>query len=93
VANVLVVLSDGEDNSSRNSLKQTIRDADEVLIELFSGGETLFPEWADVARPRIRPTAQHHPQPIPDGLPTADFVPDGSYRSIRIIPEQHKERL
>lgn len=36
VANVLVVLSDGEDNSSHNSLRQTIRDAENTGVTVYT---------------------------------------------------------
>lgn len=117
VANVLVVLTDGEDNSSRASMKQVIRDAettgvtvytistsvhtgprtdaDKVLIQLAerSGGEALFPDnftylghtfdkLHDIIRNRY--LVAYRP---------ADFVPDGSYRPIRIVAERGGHRL
>jgi VWFA-related protein len=36
VANVLVVLTDGEDNSSRTSLKQVIRDAERLGVTIYA---------------------------------------------------------
>lgn len=36
VANVLVVLTDGEDNSSHNSLKQALRDADTTGVTIYT---------------------------------------------------------
>lgn len=36
VANVLVVLSDGEDNSSHNSLRQTIRDGENTGVTIYT---------------------------------------------------------
>lgn len=116
VANVLVVLTDGEDNSSHTSLRQVIRDAettgvtvytistvvhdglktdaDKVLIKLAetSGGEALFPDGLMLGRTfhklhdiiRSRYMVAYRP---------ADFVADGSYRTVRIIAEQNGEHL
>jgi len=116
VANVLVVLTDGEDNSSHISLKQALRDsettgvtvytistavhdgpktdADKVLIKLAetSGGEALFPDGLmlghtfdklhDIIRSRYM--VAYRP---------ADFLPDGSYRSIRVAAERNGEHF
>jgi Ca-activated chloride channel homolog len=117
VARILVVLSDGEDNSSRSTLKQSIRvaestgvaiytvstkelggdktDADKVLEVLAegSGGEAMFPgdilalgKSFDKLRDLIRSRYFVAYDP-------ADFQPDGSYRTIRVIAEKDGKRL
>jgi VWFA-related protein len=117
VARVLVVLSDGEDNSSHRTLKQSIHDAElagvtvytvstkegdgtktaadrvlEVLAER-TGGEAMFPgdtttlgrtldKLGDLIRSRY--LVAYSP---------ASFVPNGSYRTIRITAEKDGKRL
>jgi Ca-activated chloride channel homolog len=117
VARVLVVLSDGEDNSSHSSLKQSVQvaermgvtvytvstkeglgdktDADKVLEALAesSGGEALFPgdlhtlgSSLDKLRDLIRSRYFIAYKP-------ADFLPNGSYRTINIVAEKNGKRL
>jgi VWFA-related protein len=117
VARVLVILSDGEDNSSHSSLKQSIQaaertgvtiytvstregsgdktDADRVLAVLaeHSGGEAIFSGdiWTlgkslDKLHDLIRSRYFIAYKP-------ADFDPNGSYRSIRVIAEKDGKRL
>jgi Ca-activated chloride channel family protein len=117
VARVLVILSDGEDNSSHSSLKQSIQaaertgvtiytvstredggdktDADKVLEVLAegSGGEAFFPgdmltlgKSFDKLRELIRSRYFIAYKP-------ADFLPNGSYRPIRIIAEKDGKHL
>ena len=117
VARVIVVLSDGEDNSSHSSLKQAIQteektgvtvytistreeagaktDADKVLEALAeaSGGEAMFPydvlsmgKVFEALRNRIRSRYFIAYEP-------ADFQPNGSYRSIRIIARKNGKAL
>jgi VWFA-related protein len=117
VARVLVVLSDGEDNSSHRTLKQSIQDAEATGVTLYmvstkegngpktdadkvlealaerSGGDAMFPgdtitlgatldKLGDLIRSRY--LIAYGP---------ADFVPDGSYRTIRIKAEKDGKRL
>lgn len=117
VARVVVILSDGEDNSSHSSLKQAIQvaektgvtiyaistredvrekaDADKILEVLAedSGGEAMFPgdimtlgnsldKLRDVIRSRY--FIAYSP---------ADFEPNGSYRTIKIVAEKNGKRL
>jgi VWFA-related protein len=117
VARVLVVLSDGEDNSSHRTLKQSIQDAEGTGVTLYmvstkegngaktdadkvlealaerSGGDAMFPgdtitlgatldKLGDLIRSRY--LVAYSP---------ADFVPDGSYRTIRIKAEKDGKRL
>jgi Ca-activated chloride channel family protein len=117
VARVLVVLSDGEDNSSHRSLKQSIQDAEATGVTVYivstkegrgpktdadkvlealaerSGGEAMFPgDMATLAKTldklgdliRSRYLVAYSP---------ADFVPNGSYRTIRISAEKNGKRL
>ncbi len=117
VARVLVILSDGEDNSSHSTLKQAIQlaeragvtiytistrenlvhktDADRVLEALAerSGGEAMFPDDLftlghsfDKLHELIRSRYFIAYKP-------ADFHPDGSYRTIRIIAQKKGQRL
>jgi VWFA-related protein len=117
VARVLVILSDGEDNSSHSSLKQTIQvaertgvtiyaistreeirdktDADKVLEALAeqSGGEAMFPgdlltlgKSFDKLREVIR--SRYFIAYTP-----ADFQPNGSYRTIKVVAEKNGKRL
>ena len=117
VARVLVILSDGEDNTSHSTLKQTIQvaeragvtiytistredmvhktDADRVLEALAerSGGEAMFPDdlftlghSLDKLHELIRSRYFIAYRP-------ADFKPDGSYRTIRIIAQKKGQRL
>jgi len=117
VARVLVILSDGEDNSSHSSLKQTIQvaertgvtiyaistreeirdktDADKVLEALAeqSGGEAMFPgdlltlgKSFDKLRDVIR--SRYFIAYTP-----ADFQPNGSYRTIKVVAEKNGKRL
>jgi Ca-activated chloride channel homolog len=117
VARVLVILSDGEDNSSHGTLKRSIRaaertgvaiysvstkegvgdksDADRVLEMLAdrSGGEAIFPDniltlgksfdkLHDLIRSRY--FVAYKP---------ADFLPNGSYRTISVSAERDGRRL
>ncbi len=117
VARVLVVLSDGEDNSSHRSLKQTIQDAEATGVTVYivstkegngpktdadkvlealaerSGGDAMFPgdtitlgstldKLGDLIRSRY--LVAYNP---------ANFVPNGSYRTIRISAEKDGKRL
>src|SRR5579864_1578779 len=117
VARVLVVLSDGEDNSSHRTLKQSIQDAEATGVTLYmvstkegngaktdadkvlealaerSGGDAMFPgdtialgatldKLGDLIRSRY--LVAYSP---------ADFVPDGSYRTIRIKAEKDGKHL
>jgi VWFA-related protein len=117
VARVLVVLSDGEDNSSHGTLKQTIQteektgvtvytlstrddlgdktDADKILEVLAerSGGEAMFPhdmpslgKAFDKLRDSIR--SRYFIAYMP-----ADFLPNGSYRTIRITARKNGQTL
>ncbi len=117
VARVLVILSDGEDNSSHTSLKQTIQvaertgvtiyaistreeirdktDADRILEALAeqSGGEAMFPgdlltlgKSFDKLRDVIR--SRYFIAYTP-----ADFEPNGSYRTIKVVAEKNGKRL
>jgi Ca-activated chloride channel family protein len=117
VARALVILSDGEDNSSHTTLKQNIMmaertgvtiyivstregngtktDADKML-ELMaqrSGGEAMFPgdmmtldKTLDKLREVIRSRYFIAYKP-------ANFQPDGSYRTIKIVAEKNGKRL
>jgi VWFA-related protein len=117
VARALVILSDGEDNSSHTTLKQNIlmaektgvtiyivstregngtkTDADKML-ELMaerSGGEAMFPgdmmtldKTLDKLREVIRSRYFIAYKP-------ANFQPDGSYRTIKIVAEKNGKRL
>jgi len=117
VARVLVVLSDGEDNSSHRTLKQSIQDAEATGVTVYmvstkegngaktdadkvlealaerSGGDAMFPgdtvalgatldKLGDLIRSRY--LVAYSP---------ADFVPNGSYRTIRIKAEKDGKRL
>lgn len=117
VARVLVILSDGEDNSSNGTLKRSIRaaelsgvaiytistkeglgdksDADRVLEILAerSGGDAIFPDniltlgksfdkLHDLIRSRY--FVAYKP---------ADFMPNGSYRTISVSAEKDGKRL
>ena len=117
VARVLVVLSDGEDNSSHRTLKQSIQDAEATGVTVYmvstkegngpktdadkvlealaerSGGDAMFPgdtitlgstldKLGDLIRSRY--LIAYNP---------ANFVPDGSYRTIRISAERDGKRL
>src|SRR5579859_305345 len=117
VARVLVVLSDGEDNSSHRTLKQSIQDAEATGVTVYmvstkegsgpktdadkilealaerSGGDAMFPgdtatlgatldKLGDLIRSRY--LVAYSP---------ADFVPDGSYRTIRIKAEKDGKQL
>jgi Ca-activated chloride channel homolog len=117
VARVLVVLSDGEDNSSHRTLKQSIQDAEATGVTLYmvstkegngaktdadkvlealaerSGGDAMFPgdtitlgatldKLGDLIRSRY--LVAYSP---------ADFIPDGSYRTIRIKAEKDGKHL
>jgi VWFA-related protein len=117
VARVLVVLSDGEDNSSHRTLKQSIQDAEATGVTVYmvstkegngpktdadkvlealaerSGGDAMFPgdtatlgttldKLGDLIRSRY--LVAYNP---------ADFVPNGTYRTIRISAEKDGERL
>jgi Ca-activated chloride channel homolog len=117
VAKVLVILSDGEDNSSHRSLKQSLHDAemsgvtiytvsttentdwktdaDKVLQVLAerSGGDAMFPgdthalgstldELGDLIRSRYLVTYK-----------PADFVPNGGYRTVKIIAQKNGKHL
>lgn len=117
VARVLVVLSDGEDNSSHRTLKQSIQDAEATGVTLYmvstkegdgtktdadkvlealaerSGGDAMFPgdtitlgatlaKLGDLIRSRY--LVAYNP---------ATFVPNGSYRTIRISAERDGKRL
>ena len=117
VARVLVIMSDGEDNSSHGTLKRSIRaaeragvaiytvstkegvgdktDADRVLELLAerSGGEAIFPDniltlgksfdkLHDLIRSRY--FVAYKP---------ADFLPNGSYRTISVSAEREGKRL
>jgi Ca-activated chloride channel homolog len=117
VARVLVILSDGEDNSSHGTLKQAIQaaektgvtiytistredrgdktDADKMLEALAerSGGDAMFPGGAldlgksfDKLRELIRSRYFIAYKP-------ADFLPNGSYRTINIIAEKNGKHL
>jgi VWFA-related protein len=117
VARVLVILSDGEDNSSHGSLKQSVQvaertgvtiytvstredmgdktDADKVLNVLAerTGGEAMFPgdlhtlgSSLDKLRELIRSRYFIAYKP-------ADFLPNGSYRTINIIAEKNGKHL
>jgi Ca-activated chloride channel family protein len=117
VARVLVILSDGEDNSSHGTLKQAIQaaertgvtiytistredrgdktDADKMLEALAerSGGDAMFPAGAldlgrsfDKLRELIRSRYFIAYKP-------ADFLPNGSYRTIDIIAEKNDKHL
>lgn len=117
VARVLVILTDGEDNSSHTTLKQTLvaaekagvsvyaistredrgdkTDADRILEALAdqSGGEAMFPgdvltlgRSFDKLRDLIRSRYFIAYKP-------ADFLPDGSYRTISIVAEKNGKRL
>lgn len=117
VARVLVVLSDGEDNSSHRTLRQSIQDAEATGVTVYmvstkegngpktdadkvlealaerSGGDAMFPgdtitlgatldKLGDLIRSRY--LIAYSP---------ADFLPDGSYRTIRIKAEKDGKRL
>jgi VWFA-related protein len=117
VARVLVVLSDGEDNSSHRTLKQSIQDAEATGVTVYmvstkegngpktdadkvlealaerSGGDAMFPgdtitlgstldKLGDLIRSRY--LVAYSP---------ADFVPNGSYRTIQIKAEKEGKRL
>ena len=117
VARVLVVLSDGEDNSSHRTLKQSIQDAEATGVTVYmvstkegngaktdadkvvealaerSGGDAMFPgdtialgatldKLGDLIRSRY--LVAYSP---------ADFVPNGSYRTVRIKAEKDGKRL
>jgi Ca-activated chloride channel family protein len=117
VARVLVILSDGEDNSSHGTLKRSIyaaestgvviytistkegggdkSDADRVLETLAerSGGDAIFPDniltlgksfdkLHDLIRSRY--FAAYKP---------ADFMPNGSYRTISVSAEKDGKHL
>jgi VWFA-related protein len=117
VARVLVVLSDGEDNSSHRTLKQSIQDAEATGVTVYmvstkegngpktdadkvlealaerSGGDAMFPgdtitlgstldKLGDLIRSRY--LVAYSP---------ADFVPNGSYRTIQINAEKEGKRL
>jgi Ca-activated chloride channel family protein len=117
VARVLVILSDGEDNSSHSTLKQAIQaaektgvtiyavstredmgdktDADKMLEALAerSGGEALFPgdmitlgKSLDKLRELIRSRYFIAYKP-------ANFLPNGSYRTIAIAAEKNGKHL
>ena len=117
VARVLVILSDGEDNSSHSTLKQAVQaaeaagvtiytistsearvhntDADKVLTALAerSGGEAMFPDdlltlghMFDKLQELIRSRYFIAYKP-------ADFQPDGSYRTIRIVAQRNGQRF
>jgi VWFA-related protein len=117
VGRVLVILSDGEDNSSHNSLKQAIQvsertgvtiyaistrenlldkaDADKILeaLAVDSGGQALFP--GDMA------TLSQSFDKLREGIrgryfiayAPADFEPNGSYRTIKVVAEKDGKRL
>lgn len=117
VARVLVILTDGEDNSSHRSLKQSIQDAEATGVTIYmvstkqgdgpktnadkvlealaerSGGDAMFPgdtitlgstldKLGDLIRSRYM--IAYKP---------AGFVPNGSYRTIRISAEKDGKRL
>jgi VWFA-related protein len=117
VARVLVVLSDGEDNSSHRTLKQSIQDAEATGVTVYmvstkagngpktaadkilealaerSGGDAMFPgdtatlgitldKLGDLIRSRY--LVAYSP---------AGFVPNGTYRTIRISAEKDGKRL
>jgi Ca-activated chloride channel family protein len=117
VARVLVILSDGEDNSSNGTLKRSIRaaelsgvaiytvstregvgdksDADRVLEMLAerSGGEAIFPDniltlgkSLDKLHDLIRSRYFVAYKP-------ADFMPNGSYRTISVSAEKDGKHL
>jgi len=117
VARVLVILSDGEDNSSNGALKRSIRaaelsgvaiytvstrggvgdksDADRVLEMLAerSGGDAIFPDniltlgkSLDKLHDLIRSRYFVSYKP-------ADFMPNGSYRTISVSAEKGGKHL
>jgi VWFA-related protein len=117
VARALVILSDGEDNSSHTTLKQNIlmaektgvtiyivstregngnkTDADKML-ELMaqrSGGEAMFPGdmmTLDKTLDRLREVIRSR---YFIAYKPANFQPDGSYRTIKIVAEKNGKRL
>ena len=117
VARVLVVLTDGEDNSSLRRLRQTISDAersgvtvyavstkqgngaktdaDRVLEEMAkrSGGEALFPGDATLLGKAFEKVADLVTSSYLVVYTPANFVPDGSYRPIRITAEKERTHL
>jgi VWFA-related protein len=117
VARVLVILSDGEDNSSHSTLKQAIQaaentgvtvytistrldlgdktDADKMLERLAerSGGEALFPGSALGLGKSFYKLRELIRSRYFIAYKPADFLPNGSYRTINITAEKNGEHL
>jgi Ca-activated chloride channel homolog len=117
VARVLVILSDGEDNSSRRRLKQAIEDAESTGVTIYtvstregsgpktdadkvlevlaerSGGEAIFPDDISALGRALNKLHDLIRSRYLVAYKPADFVPNGSYRTIRIIAEKNGQRL
>ena len=117
VARVLVVLSDGEDNSSRRRLKQSIQDAESTGVTIYtvstrtgggpktdadkilealaerSGGEAMSPGNTSTLGRSLNKLHDLIRSRYLVAYKPAEFVPNGTYRTIRIIAEKNGERL
>lgn len=117
VARVLVVLTDGEDNSSQRRLRQTIEDAEVSGVTIYSvstkqgngaktdadrvlealaertGGEAMFPGDAALLAKTFAKLGDLISSRYLIAYNPAGFVPNGSYRTIRITAEKNGKRL
>lgn len=117
VARVLVLLTDGEDNSSLRRLKQTLEDAETSGVTIYtvstkendgpktdadrvlealaerSGGDAMFPGDLSFLGRTLDRLGDLISSRYLIAYSPADFVPDGSYRTIRITAEKDGKRL
>lgn len=117
VARVLVLLSDGEDNSSHHSLKQSIEAAEASGITVYTINTSEYNDADSDANKVMHVIAQrsggestyarnlreleHYFQQLSEAIRSryliaykpADFVPDGSYRKLKVTAQHDGKRL
>jgi VWFA-related protein len=117
VARVLVLLSDGEDNDSHRSLKQSIEAAEASGITVYTINTSLSSDLDSDANKVMRVIAErsggestyarsladleHYFQQLSEAIRNryliaykpADFVPNGSYRRLKVTAERDGRRL
>lgn len=117
IARVLVILTDGEDNSSHRSLKQAIdaaenagvtvyafntsedldlqTDANQVLrvIAEGTGGESRYPRSMSDLERYFRQLSEVIRSRYLIAYKAADFIPDGSYRKLKVTATKDGKTL
>lgn len=117
VARVLVLLSDGEDNDSHRSLKQSIEAAEASGITVYTINTSLSRDLDSDANKVLQVIAgrsggqsshaqslgelEHYFQQLSEAIRSryliaykpADFIPDGSYRRLKVTAERDGRRL